>query len=59
MINKGAEEEFPVTWENCSNTGLLKTNGDRSGDNSCNARHYTQCGKERNRVKSLVKMIFL
>lgn len=24
VINKGAEEEFPVTWECCSNTGLLK-----------------------------------
>lgn len=34
MINKGAEEEFPVTWETCSDAGLLKTNGNRTGDNS-------------------------
>lgn len=57
MINKGAEEEFPVTWENCNNTGLLKTNGNGTGIIAAKARHTT-CGKERNGVKSWVKMIF-
>lgn len=48
MINKGAEEEFPVTWENCSNTGLLKTNGDGSGDNSCYCKTlYTMWEREK------------